>query len=250
MTLWSIIGNLGTGKTLFLVILGTSLKRLIYSNFKLYLPNYRQLELINLIDLETNVNVFIDEAYAWIDSRTSGSAVNRYCSYIILQSRKTFTDIFLTAQLFGSLDIRFRLQSNVIIYCQKFGQMEYNNLIVPEKFVYKIYNRESQIVQSFDLDFKKAIPYFKLYDTLEIVDSNEKESLEYYLIKDNKKRLKNKVFEYVKVLNISDTKILKLTHSSLKFALLINEIPLLYESYIYDVLKGKIDIETLECLES
>ncbi len=245
MTLWSIIGNLGTGKTLFIVILATSLKRLIYSNFKIYLPNYRKLELIDLIDLETNVNVFIDEAYAWIDSRASGSAVNRYCSYIVLQSRKTFTDIFLTAQLFGSLDVRFRLQSNVIVYCQKFGQKEYNNIIVPAKFIYRIYNRESQLIQSFDLDFEKAIPYFKLYDTLEIVDSNEKESLEYYLIKNNEKRLKNKVLEYVKALENSNIKIKKLTHSSLNFALLINEIPLLYESYIYDYLKGKIDIEAM-----
>jgi len=245
MTLWSFIGNLGSGKTLFLVILATSLKRLIYSNFKLHIPNYRKLELINFIDLENNVNVFIDEAYAWIDSRTSGSAVNRYCSYVILQSRKTFTDVFLTAQLFGSLDVRFRLQSNVIVYCQKYGSMKYNNLIVPKRFIYKIYNRETQAIQRFDLEFEKAIPYFKLYDTLEIVDSNEKESLEYYLIKDNNKRLKNKVFEYVKQLNFSDTNIKKLTHSSLKFALLINEIPLVYESYIYDFMKGKISFENL-----
>lgn len=243
MTLWTILGNLGTGKTLFLVILATSLKRLIYSNFKLHLDNYRKLELIDFIDLETNVNVFIDEAYAWIDSRTSGSAVNRYCSYIILQSRKTFTDVFLTAQLFGTLDVRFRLQSNVIVYCQKVGSMKYNNIIVPEKFVYTILNRETNVSQNFELDFNDAIPYFKLFDTLEIVDSNEKESLEYYLIKDNKKRLKNKVFEYVNALNMSDIKIKKLTHSSLKFALLVNEIPILYESYIYDYLKGKIDIE-------
>lgn len=245
MTLWSIIGNLGTGKTLFLVILASSLKRLIYSNFKLHFPNYRKLELIDLIDLEANINVFIDEAYVWIDSRTSGSAINRYCSYVILQSRKTFTDIFLTAQLFGTLDVRFRLQSNIIVYCQKYGQKQYNNLIVPEKFIYKIYNRETRVIQKFELEFEKAIPYFKLYDTLEIVDSNEKESLEYYLIKDNKKRLKNKVFEYVKALNFSNTKIKKLTHSSLKFALLINEIPLLYESYIYDFIKGKIIFENL-----
>lgn len=243
MTLWSVIGNLGTGKTLFLVILGKALIRTIYSNFRLHLPNYKKLELIDFTDLETNVNVFIDEAYAWIDSRTSGSAVNRYCSYVILQSRKTFTDVFLTAQLFGTLDVRFRLQSNVIVYCQKYGQKKFNNLIVPEKFIYKIYNRETRLIQTFELEFEKAIPYFKLYDTLEIIDSNEKESLEYYLIKDNKKRLKNKVFEYVKALNFTDTKVKKLTHSSLKFALLINEIPLVYESYIYDFLKGKIIFE-------
>ena len=72
MTLTSIIGKLGSGKTFLAVYLATKLKRPIISNFKLHIPNYEPLELFDLIELKPHTNVFIDEAYAWLDCRTSG----------------------------------------------------------------------------------------------------------------------------------------------------------------------------------
>ena len=232
----SVLGNLGSGKTLYLVVIGVKLKRPIYSNFKLNLSNYRPLGLHDLIDLETNVNVFIDEAYTWIDSRVSGSSVNRYCSYVILQSRKTFTDVFLTAQLFSTVDIRFRLQSNIIVECKAIGKQRFYKAVVPEMFRYVITNRENNGVDVKELTFENAVKYFKLYDTLEIIDSGEKEALEFYLIVRNPKLLKKKVLAISKAV---EPDINTITHPSVKFALLMNAIPLQYEQYVYNYLTGK-----------
>lgn len=238
--LTSLIGNLGSGKTLYLAWLSHRLKRPIYSNFRLNRPNYKPLDLVDLIGLENNVNIFIDEAYAWIDSRVSGSAVNRYCSYVILQSRKTFTDVFITAQLFSTVDIRFRLQSNIIIKCKAIGKQRFYKAKVPIKFRYTTINRENRAKKVQELYFDDAIKYFKTYDTLEIIDSSERESLEFYLIVKNPRRLKEKVISIAKSIE-PDVK--KITHPSVKFAMLMNAVPIQYESYVYNYMTGKTIVE-------
>jgi len=231
----SVIGRVGSGKTLYLVMMAKRLNRTIYSNFKLNLPNYKPLKLIDIIDLESHVNVFIDEAYAWIDSRTSGKAVNKYCSYVVLQSRKTFTDISVTAQYFSTVDLRFRLASNIIVECKAIGKQIYENAIVPKKFHYTIRNRETNKRSYKEISYIDAIPYFKLYDTYEIVDSADKEALEYHFIRNDSKLLKRKV---ISIANFIQADIKKLTHDSLKYTMLVNEIPLEYETYVYTYLKG------------
>jgi hypothetical protein len=238
--LTTIIGNLGSGKTLFLARLGTRLKRPIYSNFKLKLPNFRPLELIDLIDMDTNINIFIDEAYAWIDSRVSGSAINRYCSYIVLQSRKTFTDVFLTAQMFSTVDIRFRIQSNIIVTCKAIGKQRFYNATVPQKFQYRIFNKETRKSKLQELYFEDAIKYFKIYDTLEIIDSSEKESLEYHLIVKNPKRLIEKIESIAKTI---EKDVNKITHPTVNLALMMNAIPLQYEPHVYNYMTGKSKID-------
>lgn len=234
--LTSVIGNLGSGKTLYLARFSTKLKRPIYSNFKLHRPNYRPLDLVDLIGLENNVNIFIDEAYAWIDSRVSGSAVNRYCSYVILQSRKTFTDVFITAQMFSTVDIRFRIQSNILIKCKAIGKQKFYKAIVPIKFRYITINRENNARKIQELYFDDAIKYFNTYDTLEIIDSSEREALEFYLIVKNPRRLKEKVISIAKSI---DSDVNKITHPSVKFAMLMNAVPIQYESYVYNYMTGK-----------
>jgi len=238
--LTSILGNLGSGKSLLLAVLAKRLKRTIYSNFKLNIPNYKPLSLFDLIDLENNINVFIDEAWTWIDSRVSGSAVNRYCSYVILQSRKTFTDVFITAQMFSTVDIRFRIQSNVIIKCKAIGKQKYYKAVVPIKFQYTIINKENHSRNVKDLYFDDAIKYFKVFDTLEIIDSSEKEALEFYLVVKNPNMLKKKVIQIAKSI---EPDINEITHPSVKFALLMNAVPLQYEQYVYNYITGKNIIE-------
>ena len=55
----SLDGNIGSGKTLLLVMIATTSKRKIFSNFQLDLPLYNELEIINLVNLENNINVLI-----------------------------------------------------------------------------------------------------------------------------------------------------------------------------------------------
>ncbi len=237
MNLITITGNLGSGKTLYASRLATKFKRPIYCNYKLKLPNYKPLELYDLINLPNNVNVIIDEAYAWIDSRTSGRAVNRYCSYIILQARKTFNDFIVTAQMFSTLDVRFRVMSNIIVECKALGKQKYKGYFVPERFNYKIINRETNTVKYKDLYFKDAIKYFSIYDTYEVIDSDEKEALEYYFVIKKKKLLKEKCKSIIEIVRPNLTE--NFTHVSLKAEFIDQEIPLQYEPYVYDYMKGK-----------
>lgn len=233
----SVIGNVGSGKTLYCTRFATRLKRPIYSNYSLNLPNYEPLELFDLINLPNNVNVFIDEAYAWIDSRASNRAVNRYCSYVILQSRKTWKDFMVTAQMFSTLDLRFRKMSNIIVECKAIGSQYYNGLKVPVKFHYKILNRETKRVKHKDLYFENAIKYFGVYNTYEVIDSDDKERLEFYFIINKKGLLKKKCLSIIDIVKPHLTE--RFTHVSLKAEMIDQEIPLLYEPYVYDYIKGK-----------
>lgn len=235
--LWSLVGNTGSGKTLAISILASSLKMPLYANYKLNLPNYHPLSLIDVIDLEMNIHIFIDEAYTWLESRSSGRAINKYFSYIIFQGRKTHTNVFLTAQLFGSVDVRFRDLSDVVIVCKEFGNQNIDGKNVPIGFKYKIINKRQGTIKHKKLLYANAIKYFDIYDTFEIIDSSEKEQMEFHLIVRNPNRLKQKVraiSEFIK------DDINKITHDSVKYALLINGIPLNYEPYAYIYLKGMV----------
>lgn len=225
----SIIGQVGMGKTLLLAILGSKSKREIYSNFRLSLPLYKPLQIIDLLELKDNINVFIDEAYTWLESRTSSSTLNRYLSYIIFQSRKRTIDIYTTSQMFSSVDIRFREQSNIIIKCKR----------TKKGFHYWIYQVGNHNIRTFILPYENAKKYFNIYDTYEIIEPNQKQELEFKLIEKNPKHLLEKVKEVSEIIrNRVDN--LKITHDSIKAYLLMNGFNTSYEKYVYLYLKEEL----------
>jgi len=225
----SVLGKIRNGKTLFLVYLATKLIRDVYSNFKLNLPNYKELTLSILSNLPNNVNVYIDEGYTWLESRISGSKLNKLISYLLFQSGKRGLDIYITAQLFSSVDLRFREQSNLIVYCQK----------INGNFYYTIYNRENHKSKILVLTKEFARKYYPLYDTYEIIEPANIKNLELEYVKDDPKALilmvKNIANEIKKDLNY-------ITHDSVEFALLVNGYPLALKKYVYLYLKNTITI--------
>ena len=224
----SILGNWGSGKTLFLAYLSKKLKRQIYSNFKLKVDNYKSLRVIDLLNLPNNVEVFIDEAYTWLESRVSSKALNRYLSYILLQSRKRTINIYITAQLFSTVDIRFREQSSIIIFCKK----------IDDGFQYKIFNMDNNCVNCVLLPFDKAKDYYKYYDTYEIVEPFDKAKLEFQLLQSYPELL----FETSKkiALKIRDKiKDNKYTHQNVKIALISNGFDKCFEPFVYAFLHSK-----------
>ncbi|MEM2262451.1 MAG: AAA family ATPase, partial [Ignisphaera sp.] len=110
-----VFGDLGSGKTLFLVYLAQKSNCEVYANFTIKLPNVKVLtpELFFKI-LKENPEpnrpklLLLDELYTLADSRASVSLRNRLLSYLIFQSRKRNMDIVYTAQLYGSIDLRLR----------------------------------------------------------------------------------------------------------------------------------------------
>jgi len=225
----SIDGAIGSGKTTLLTLISTKSKRKVYSNYEIKIDLYESLQVIDLLNLPNNINVFIDEAYTWLESRTSSSTLNRYLTYIIFQSRKRNIDIYITTQMFSSVDIRFREQSNIIIKCKR----------IRDNFHYWFYYIGSNIIRTFILPLKKAEKYFKLFDTYEIVEPNQKSNLEFKIIEQNPKHMIEKASEIAEYIR---PKLKKITHDSIKYILLTEGYPISYEKYIYIYLK-EIDLE-------
>ncbi len=225
----SIIGSIGSGKTLLCVIIASKSKRKTYSNFQIDINTYNELEIIDLLDLPNNIIVVIDEAYTWLESRTSLATLNRYLSYIIFQSRKRTLDVITTSQMFSSVDIRFREQSNIIVHCKR----------VDNNFHYTFKDIGNRVISTFVLPLSKAKKYFKLYDTYEIVEPNQKQELEFTLLQQYPNHLLEKVKEIAEVIK---GKVKKITHDSIKASLMLNGYNTKYEKYIYLYLKEGLTI--------
>jgi len=163
MTLVSIVGDVGSGKTLFSTYIATGDSRPIYSNYKLKLKKYHDLKPETLNKLKEQSLVIIDEAYTWLESRLSGRNINLYLSYILFQSRKRGLDIILTDQLEGTIDLRFRQLTNYEIQCQN----------VDDGFAYDIYKVSSYHQYKpmrFVMPFSIAETLFPLYDSWELIN--------------------------------------------------------------------------------
>ncbi len=229
----SILGDIRVGKTLYTSILAYWSERIIYANYKLDIPKYNRLEPADLFKLPNNCEVFIDEAYAWLESRTSGADLNKCSTYILFQSGKRTINIYLTAQLFSSVDIRFRHMSNIIVEVYKYEE--------EELFEYVFYRRiKGQLIyqNTWYLPFSNAERYYDIYDTLEIVEPYMMKNLETKLIMKDGKRLFSKAKEITKLIKPELDKFTsrKYTHDAIKFELLKQDISLNYEKFVYLIL--------------
>ena len=227
---------MGSGKTLLMVFFAFLSNREIYSNFKIYLDRYKPLEITDLLELKDNIDVLIDEGYTWLESRTSGSILNRYLSYIVLQSRKRTIDIIISAQMFSSLDIRFREQCDLIIKCKK--------IIKGKKIIgfrYEFLFVESNLIKKVFFDIKYAKKYFDWYDTYQVIEPHKIEQMRLKLMEeDNPTKMWNELQEISEIIR-NDLK--EFTHPAVLNALMRNGFKASYEPQIYSILKDvKIEI--------
>ncbi len=116
-------GLLGGGKTLLMTIFGkgTSLEgQKVYSNYRTSFSDLiSPMDLVNRNENLKNCSLCLDELYAWIDSRTSGTTGNRLITYFGLQTRKIDVNLFYTAQLIGSIDLRLRYITDIVVLCER-----------------------------------------------------------------------------------------------------------------------------------
>lgn len=163
--LTAIIGNIGTGKTLLLVLiakLANIHNKKIISNFYLSFK-HEKLNIDKFLNQEySDCIILLDEAYVYLESRISMSLQNRLSSYIVFQARKKNVDIYLTAQLLKTIDIRFRDMLNIIVY----SKLQENS------FNYDFYNFTSNKFNSKSLTFENASKFYKYYNTNEIIQDN------------------------------------------------------------------------------
>jgi len=231
-----LLGNNGSGKSYLLVYFAIKFNNNIYSNFKIKIDNYIPLTINHLINLDklNKGNIFLDEAYTWLESRTSGNALNLLTSYLIYQKRKRHLDIYLTAQMFSSIDKRARHLANIIIECLPRVNFE------KDDFNYIYTDLDSEIEFRFTIPYKMAEKYFNYYNTYEVVNSHLKAKLEFEVLKDDPVGMIKKLKEISKIIKPN---LKKITHDNINIALLLNRYELSYEKYIYYFLKGNINLD-------
>lgn len=234
-----IIGENGSGKTFFMVICALSvLSKNIYANFRIEHPNYHYLEIDDFLKIPPNTDVFIDEAYTWLESRRSSKYTNVYISEIKEQKRKTDSTWYITEQRERMIDKRFENYWNVLIECKPRFPIGHST----EDFHYKItfdYPREV-VYKSYP--YIDAIKYFNYFNTNEKVEPENRQKLEYEMIKSKPKKLIKKVNELAKIIE-KNNPMDNYTHPFLKWACLENHIITDYEPWLYLYFKKKTEIK-------
>jgi len=234
-----IIGENGSGKTFFMVIMALSVvDKNILANFKIKHPHFRFLEFDDFLNIKDNTDVFIDEAYTWLENRRSNKASNVYISEMKEQKRKTRSTWYVSEQRPNLLDKRFEQFSNVIVECKT----RYPIGNSKDDFIYKISfdNLKYPIYKRFP--YEQAKQYFHYFDTEEKVPPENKQLLEYNIIKNNPDKLFSKVINLAKIIEKQQNgKTKAFTHPELKWICLQNKIILQYEPYLYLYFHDKIE---------
>lgn len=226
------LGPKGSGKTIIITKIALASKREVFSNYWIDSPNYNHLEVMDLVDINNNVDIFIDEAYVWLESRISGFFLNRFLSYMLWQSRKRDIDMYLTAQRFRSLDVRFREECDVLIKCEPRINLD------KDDFNYTLFWIAEDKEKKFTLTYEDAKKYFPMYNTYQIIEPYTKEELNFELLKRDPERRWAKAMEIGDIIG-KDLEII--THPIISARLMKFGYDSSFEPLIYVYLKGLVD---------
>jgi hypothetical protein len=206
--LMNICSTWGTGKTIYLtkhIEIDVALGMQTFGNYETEFKDYQKIEPHELFSLgedftlENNkkCGVFIDEAYAWLESRNFGSDLNKYLSYILMQSRKRGMEFITTEQLNSTIDIRF----------QQLAEINVASIMLKDRFRY-IYIFDNLRIAKKDLLFKdcakfvpkiwlkdgvESKPFWDCYRTEEIVKPTKFNELQSKVENIDGKRLNDKI---------------------------------------------------------
>lgn len=234
-----VLGARGSGKTLWMTLQALKSKRDVWSNYEIRISRYNELKVVDLIDeLPNHVEVLIDEAYTWLESRTAGRGLNRYLTYLAFQIRKANRNFIVSAQQRGTIDIRFRKEWDFMVYC--FRKPNGNRDRRKWDFGIRKLDKYTLKITQKVLPYESAKRYFGAYDTYEVVEPYDKQALRLELLKDDPEKL----HAHIKgVANDIEKDINEITHSTVSNALMKNGYTRAYHVYVYDLLKGKLKSE-------
>lgn len=185
--IFTILGNIGSGKTLFLTFLAEIFKNdgyNIYANYHLKnFPYFNILKVNDFLKIKTRPNFFaLDEGWMNMDSRRSGSLMNLLHSRSILQSRKLEAHVGITSQTWMQLDKRIR-SITAIVFQPEIVLRDDDNKPLAMKLNFFKNEGKRKMCETF---LPLAPPFLEVdipnsYETLEIVDelqSNDSEEME------------------------------------------------------------------------
>lgn len=180
--IFTVVGNIGSGKTLFLTYLAYLFHcggYKIGANYHLKFP-YLPLARIKSFKALREHDYFlaVDEIWKSADSRKSNSVLNQLFSSEVLQSRKRNAHVGCTTQAIMQLDVRIRNLSNFVFE--------------PLEIIYHNDRPIAMRLSYFRNDLYKRIRYMSvplilpdgryicdMYDTLEMIDSVQSDKSEY-----------------------------------------------------------------------
>ena len=125
MPIFTFEGVMGSGKTLSacaLAYLEHTRGREVISNVHVNFP-YRQLDTQFFVDhmMDTELSdcvMVLDEAYIYLDARTSASKLNKLFTYFIAQTRKRGVDLYVCIHHIDTVDKRLRRAIDVRGTCR------------------------------------------------------------------------------------------------------------------------------------
>jgi len=161
-----IMGDLGSGKTLFMTFLGHLLYKKGYpimANYHLGFP-YKPIDFKQVQEL-TKCAILVDEMHVFMDSRRSLKKFNQEFSYFILQTRKRNIILIYTTQFHSSVDLRLRRIVDYIIMAEK--QKDAQNNIW---FKYIVFSGFSKVPKVLRIHEDRLKYLYKLYDTNQIIE--------------------------------------------------------------------------------
>lgn len=213
--LYAFEGDVRSGKTLRATIKAFKYarrfpNRTIYSNYKLnekFFPTFKLLKPEMLFQINEPCLVLIDEIYAWIESRTSGKDINRYMGYILFQSGKRGMDFIITYQLESTFDLRYREMINFRTDCIKIIRNQKKDAGNVENIIGFLYSEKrvsrygEYKPKRYFLPIRRAIKYFQMYNTLELIDPIDKTLIMNITVDqtDNIKDIDKRVKELLKI---------------------------------------------------
>ena len=184
MSIYIFEGIVGCGKTgaITYFLYGDRGEKKTYANYHLKFP-YTHLEGLGKFsewDKEP-CNIAIDEAHsAGMDSRNAMSSINRFYSQNMTQSRKIQSDIYLSAQDWGMVDVRVR-QITAIVFHPSIVAWDANGKPMVIRLDYTTrpfmldrfsgYRKRFENTRYISLwDEKENIHILDMYDTSEIIE--------------------------------------------------------------------------------
>lgn len=239
MAVVNVEGDVGSGKTLIATCMAADDEmendRPIYSNYKLNLTNYIELfpETLNTLEDKSSL-ILIDEAYIWLESRTSGKEINRYLTYILFQLRKRKLDIILTNQLLETIDTRFRQMRNFQIECERIGPKD--DPIAFKYLIGEVNTKRRKKPKTLTMPVSVARKIYPLFDTHERIPIDENLVAN---ITVNKKDMLKKIDEIVKTI-LKKAPAEKITRSIIQNYCFRNSYPKSYINPIYSSIKESV----------
>jgi hypothetical protein len=238
-----ILGEVGSGKTLFLVWNALcTLDNEIWANIYIKHPRFKRLQIEDFIDIPIGVDIFIDEGYRLLESRRAMNSFNLHISEIKEQRRKTNSAWYITAQFQDLIDVRFANRYNKRVDCRT----RYNDT---DDFHYRIEHviaNKPNILEHKKIEYNDAKHHlFPYFHTFEKVHVENRDKREYDLIKDDAEKIWDKIQEYIPLIenDYENGIIAEYTKDLVDYSCMRHKIYHKYAWYLWKYLNGKIKFE-------